>query len=92
METPIGHMRKGIVMAVRSIRSVVARFVVVTGLAASLLAGSSALVQPSHASAANFYCIMGDYYQALQAGAFALGNERLGERYAEIAADFYEYC
>jgi hypothetical protein len=55
-ETPFGHVRKGFVMAARSIRIVVARFVVVTGLAASLLAGSSALVEPTHASAAPMTC------------------------------------
>lgn len=43
-------------MAVRSIRSNVARFVVVTGLAALLLAGSRALVEPTHASAAPMTC------------------------------------
>ena len=44
-------------MAARSIRSAVARFVVVTGLIASLFVGSFALVQPSHASASRMlYC------------------------------------
>src|SRR5215211_6991341 len=51
-ETPIGHVREGLIMAARTIRSAVARFVVVTGLAASLIAGSYALFQPTDASAA----------------------------------------
>jgi hypothetical protein len=51
------HRRKGFVMAAHRIRSSVARFVVATGLVASLFAGSFALVQPSHASASQMsYC------------------------------------
>jgi hypothetical protein len=38
-------------MAARNLRLIVARFVIITGLAVSLFAGSFALVQPSHASA-----------------------------------------
>jgi hypothetical protein len=44
-------------MAARRIRSAIARFVVITGVAALLLAGSYALVQPSDASASTAtYC------------------------------------
>jgi hypothetical protein len=48
--------RKGFDMAVHSIRSTISRFVVITGLAASLLVGSYALVQPTDASAAPWTC------------------------------------
>ncbi len=43
-------------MAARTLRSIVARFVVITVIAASLFAGSFALAQPSHASAAPYSC------------------------------------
>jgi hypothetical protein len=44
-------------MAARSIRSVVARFIVVTGIAAALFAGAFAIGQPSQASASRMpYC------------------------------------
>jgi hypothetical protein len=49
-------------MAVHRIRSSVAKFVVAAGLAASLLAGSTALLAPNEASAATNNCKMMVYY------------------------------
>lgn len=87
-EPPVGHERKGIVMAALRIRSVVARFVVVTGLAASLLAGASALAGPRDASAAiNVTCLfaaqayydLGDYYASVKNWTMAARYYRLGD-------------
>jgi hypothetical protein len=75
-------------MAARRIRSAVARVVVVTGLAASLLAGASALVAPPQASAAvNVTCLvvaawyydLGDYYSSVRNYALADHYYRLGD-------------
>jgi hypothetical protein len=92
--TPIWHVRKGFVMAVRSIRSAVARFVVITGLAASLLAGSYALVGPTDASAAinvqcltvaSFYYSLGDYY-------YSIKNWSMGDHYYSLADRTLNNC
>jgi hypothetical protein len=81
-------------MAARSIRSAIARFVVVTGLAASLLAGSSALVQPKDASAAvnisclavaSYYYSVGDYY-------YSIKNFRTGDYYYSLADRTLNNC
>jgi hypothetical protein len=96
-------IRKGFVMAAHSIRSIVARFVVITGLAASLLAGSYALVHPSQASAAKSYC--GDdpgywyreaqYYWSIAYGYRLVGNYVLANYYyglGDRAYDIYQNC
>jgi hypothetical protein len=94
---------KGFVMAARSIRSVVARFVVVTGLAASLLAGSSALVHPSQASAArltceqaslmaNYYRNMGDTYSVMFEVTGNTGYAVTAAHYYGLADAYYDYC
>jgi hypothetical protein len=75
-------------MAARRIRSVVARVVVVTGLAAALLAGPPALVAPPGASAAiNIQCLfaaqiyydLGDYYYSIKNYSLGAYYYRLGD-------------
>ena len=75
-------------MAARRIRSIVARVVVVTGLAASLLVDSSALVAPPDASAAvniqrlfaaQVYYDLGDYYASVKNYVVAARYYRLGD-------------
>jgi hypothetical protein len=91
-------------MAAGSIRSTVTRFVVVTGLAAALFAGSFALVQPSHASAAKYTCEEAiKWVNMLRAHAYHYGTlwEATGNpqylaqaAYYQGSADAYEdaYC
>jgi hypothetical protein len=83
------HRCKEFVMAARSIRSSVARFVVVTGLAASLFAGSFALAKPAPAAAAvNITCLftaqiyydLGDYYASIKNWTLAAHYYSLGDR------------
>jgi hypothetical protein len=82
------HRCKEFVMAARSIRSTVARFVVITGLAASLFAGSFALAKPAPAAAAvNITCLfaaqiyydLGDYYASVKNWTLAARYYRLGD-------------
>jgi hypothetical protein len=79
-------------MAVRSIRSIVARFVVITGLAASLFAGSSALVGPRDASAANFYCDQAAYYASGALAAWSVGRYAVGNVYLTTALYYSDRC
>jgi hypothetical protein len=90
-------------MTANRMRSFVARFVVISGLAASLLAGSYALVAPSDASAAKSYC--GDdpgywyreaqYYWSIAYGYRLVGNYILANYYyglGDRAYDIYQNC
>jgi hypothetical protein len=76
-------------MAAHSFRSIVARFVIITGLAVSLFTGSFAISQPSHASAAvNITCLftaqiyydLGDYYASVKNWTLAARYYQLGDR------------
>jgi hypothetical protein len=79
-------------MAARQIRSIVARFVVVTGLAASLLAGSSALVEPREASAANYNCLFMVHYTNKAIAAWDAGKGALGDVYWNVALYYSDRC
>jgi hypothetical protein len=79
-------------MVVRSIRSTVMRFVLVTGLAASLFAGSFALVQPSHASAAPMTCEdLTQWFNLYRAHAYLYGTlwKATGDHYYEFMSGYY---
>jgi hypothetical protein len=90
-------------MAARRIRSIVARFVVVTGLAAFLLAGSYGLDRPSDASAAKAYNCddpgsyleLADAYYDLAAHYFATWQWSLGSQALDSALrleQIYDSC
>ena len=67
-------------MAVHRIRFSVAKFVVVTSLAASLFTGSTALLAPNEASAARNDCKMMVYYANKADAAKGAEFERLWKR------------
>jgi hypothetical protein len=76
-------------MVAHRIHSAVARFVVITGLAASLGAGSFALAKPAPASAAvNITCLftaqiyydLGDYYASVKNWTLAARYYQLGDQ------------
>jgi hypothetical protein len=79
-------------MAAHRMRSIVARFVVVSGLAALLLAGSSALVEPRDASAAKYNCVLMVYYTNRAIAAWDAGKGALGDVYWSAALYQSDHC
>jgi hypothetical protein len=81
-------------MSPRTIRSGVARTVVITGLAASLFAGAVGLAQPREASAFPnmMSCTLGHAYLQMSRDAYIQGNPALGAHYYEVGMGYLQDC
>jgi hypothetical protein len=82
-------------MAVRQFRSIVAKFVIVTGLAFLLLAGSSVLVVPRDASAmtaTDAYCEFAIHYFHMASYYYDAGNLSLGNYYYSKGSNYLGLC
>jgi hypothetical protein len=79
-------------MAIHRIRSSVAKFVVVTSLAATLLAGSTALLAPMDASAMPSNCELVDYYANKYLAARDAGYYAQAYYYFNLMLKYAQYC
>jgi hypothetical protein len=84
-------------MAARKFRSIIARFVVVAGLAVALFVGSAAAFQPAGASAMPQYTCeqaftLGEIWYAYGQVMFSLGQMTNAAAAWGKAAAYFDYC